>query len=569
MKTNGISLLAAAACLTGFARLGAQIPAFPGAEGAGAYATGGRGGDVYHVTNTNPAGPGSFADAVTNHVPSKGRTVVFDVSGYAHISKLLRVHSSKITIAGQTAPGDGFGLKDGTFWVSGSDCIILDMRFRDGRSADSIDLDRNSSNCIFDHCDALFSHDENMSTFKSAPENLTYQWGFNAWGMESHSAGGLWDMNHVTCSHSLWAHNHTRNPKARAVLLDWIDNVTFDWDIGYIMADSQSPGGWYNNVEGNYFIAGTPGKSKALEKGGKDRNGNWNFHVYLANNRFDGNANHVLDGIDTGYRMVSGDVEHLTAPAPNNGIPVQADDPLLSYKKILSAAGPLRTSYEPAMPLRDEVADLLIAETIAQTHHHIHRVEDTGLPNGGFGNLNSAPAPLDTDHDGIPDYFESAVSGGTSGPECWDSAKADNNTPVPNTATANAPGIVSEPTFFPPNTPAGISRKDQYTHLEEYLYFLSIPHAVMPESTTANPKHLVINLSKFTRGFSKGAQFRVSGAVNGEVGNVNDLDPWVLFAPEYGLHGRAKFNFTVTDEDGSTWTQPFAVLVTPDGDSAH
>ena len=193
----------------------AQIPAFPGAEGAGANAAGGRGGDVYHVTNTNASGAGSLAYGLTTGVPSAGRTIVFDVSGYAHISGTLRVTASKITIAGQTAPGDGFGLKDGTFRVSGDDIVIRHLRFRDGNSADSIDLDSGSLNSIFDHCDAMLSNDENVSSFSSPPENMTWQWSVNAWGMESHSAGGLWDQNHATCHHSLWAHNHTRNPKAR------------------------------------------------------------------------------------------------------------------------------------------------------------------------------------------------------------------------------------------------------------------------------------------------------------------------------------------------------------------
>ena len=97
----------------------AQIPAFPGAEGYGAYAKGGRGGDVYHVTNLNTSGVGSFADAIAT-VPVLGRTIVFDVSGHIHINKTT-LSKSNVTIAGQTAPGDGIGFKDGTFIISGSE----------------------------------------------------------------------------------------------------------------------------------------------------------------------------------------------------------------------------------------------------------------------------------------------------------------------------------------------------------------------------------------------------------------------------------------------------------------
>jgi hypothetical protein len=93
----------------------AQIPAFPGAEGFGAYANGGRGGDVYVVTNLNSSGPGSFYEGITT-VPTNGRTVVFAVSGQIRLASGVgtRITANKLTIAGQTAPGDGILLKDGT-----------------------------------------------------------------------------------------------------------------------------------------------------------------------------------------------------------------------------------------------------------------------------------------------------------------------------------------------------------------------------------------------------------------------------------------------------------------------
>ena len=100
----------------------AVIPAFPGAEGYGAYSNGGRGGDVYHVTNLNASGTGSFFDAIAT-VPSAGRTIVFDVSGYIRIpsgSGGTRMTASKVTIAGQTAPGDGIGFYNNVFRISGS-----------------------------------------------------------------------------------------------------------------------------------------------------------------------------------------------------------------------------------------------------------------------------------------------------------------------------------------------------------------------------------------------------------------------------------------------------------------
>ncbi|MEO0056028.1 MAG: hypothetical protein RLZZ50_1975, partial [Verrucomicrobiota bacterium] len=124
----------------------AQIPAFPGAEGSGALATGGRGGDVYYVTNLNASGAGSFFDAIAT-VPAAGRTIVFAVSGYIRLpsgSGGTRLTASKVTIAGQTAPGDGIGFYNNFFRISSSDVVIRHVRFRHGKygsGGDCVGLD--------------------------------------------------------------------------------------------------------------------------------------------------------------------------------------------------------------------------------------------------------------------------------------------------------------------------------------------------------------------------------------------------------------------------------------------
>lgn len=518
------------------------IPAFPGAEGAGANALGGRGGDVYHVTNTNSSGAGSLADGVAT-VPAAGRTIVFDVSGYAHVST-MRLTASKLTIAGQTAPGDGFGLKDGVFRVSGDDFVCRHFRFRYGKQAaggDAVDLDSGSLNSIFDHCCMEFSTDENMSSFGSPPENLTFQWSINAWGLESHSCGGLWDQNHATSHHSLWAHNHTRNPKARPSLLDWVNNVTFDWDIGFILADSQTPANWNANVVGNYFLS-TTSKSKALEKGGLDRNGAWNFHLFMSNNRLDGNVNGVLDGTDTGFGMVSGDVEHLAAAVVNTGIPVTVDDPLVAFKKIASSAGPLRLESDAAKPLRDEPDTILLSELMTQTRHHVTSEAGSGAANGGIGLLNSTAAPADSDRDGMPDYWETALG--------WTVATDDHNTSM-----ANSGGLLTGTTFFPAGTVAG------YTRLEEYLHYLCIPHGVVSRNTTTDPTALDVDLRKYTSGFAVTPTFTLSNVVGGVVTQSGSGGSLVHFVPMVDTNGRARFEFKVQDAAGSQWTQTFAVLV--------
>lgn len=151
----------------------AQIPAFPGAEGYGAYAKGGRGGDVYHVTNLNTSGVGSFADAIAT-VPALGRTIVFDVSGHIHINKTT-LSKSNVTIAGQTAPADGIGFKDRTFIISGDDIVIRHARFRYGdkpAGGDCIDLSSGTLSAILDQGSIEFSTDETISSFSSPPGNL-------------------------------------------------------------------------------------------------------------------------------------------------------------------------------------------------------------------------------------------------------------------------------------------------------------------------------------------------------------------------------------------------------------
>jgi autotransporter-associated beta strand protein len=536
----------------------AQIPAFPGAEGYGAYAKGGRGttsgtgtGDVYIVTNLNSSGAGSLAEGIAT-APSGGRTIVFAVSGYIHVpGSNLRITQNKITIAGQTAPGDGIGLKDGTFRISADDIVIRHLRFRHGKygsGGDCIDLDSGCQNAILDHISMAFSTDENISSFGSPPENLTMQWALNAWGLESHSCGGLWDQNHATCHHTLWAHNHTRNPKARpAGLLEWVNNVTFDWDIGFIMGDSETPAGWKSNVVGNYFIC-PPGniRNTPLEKASLDRNGYPNFSVHVASNLHDRDGDGLLNGTDRGYSIVSGSAYDaatnptgnyikLNSPYANTGsLAVTTDSPLLAHKKILSNAGPLRLDASHPGPLRDEVDTRLLQNLANQTANHITRESDlAGVSNSGFGTFVSATAPIDTDRDAMPDAYETALG--------WNPATQDHNTTVSGT------------TFFPAGTAAG------YTRLEEYLHFKAVPHAFVVKSGS-----LVVDLSRYTAGFPNSPVFTLGSVSGGSAVQSGTGNRIVTFNTQ-ATAGRGGFLFTVTDAEGSSWTQQFVICVTNSG----
>lgn len=172
------ALITLVSCLALHSEIVGQVPAFPGAEGFGAYARGGREGDVYTVTNLDNTGPGSFADAIAT-VPENGRTIVFGVSGYIHVNKTA-LSRSRVTIAGQTAPGDGIGFKDGTFIINGDDIVIRHVRFRyrdQAARGDCINNDDGISNVILDHVSVAFSTDENILSFEQnpRPDLLTFQ----------------------------------------------------------------------------------------------------------------------------------------------------------------------------------------------------------------------------------------------------------------------------------------------------------------------------------------------------------------------------------------------------------
>ena len=194
-------------------------------------------------------------------------------------------------------------------------------------------------------------------------------------------------------------------------------------------------------------------------------------------------------------------------------------------------------------PLRDEVDTILFNNVVNQVHSRISRESDLPVSNSGFGTLNSTSPPTDTDLDGMPDFWESALGFSTT-------------TQNHNTVFGSTAG-----TFFPPGTPTG------YTHLEEYLHFLSIPHGTVAKNSSGAPSSITIDLRKYTSGFSHSPEFSISGVYGGSTQQFasngttpSSVGPIVTFTPNLGFSGRAGFDFEV--DDGSTWTQPFALLVT-------
>jgi len=558
MKLFSLIKLLPYACLGAWISpaLSFALPAFPGAEGFGASATGGRGGDVYYVTNLEASGPGSFLNGIQT-VPAKGRTIVFSVSGMIPIKK-AHLKASNVTIAGQTAPGDGVGLQGSSFRISGDQVVIRHLRFRHGKSGnggDCLNPDSGSANLILDHCDVMFSTDENFSMFRTAPKNLTFQWSTNAWGLHSHSAGGLWLIDHATAHHTLWANNHTRNPKVICPnLFDWVNNVTFGWDIGMNLAGADKGGVFKVNLRGNSFVHGAK-TGNAVFGGGLAPDGTTPFRVHVEDCALDGNGNGVLDVTKTDYDLIAEKTlytkEKAIFPQTSSaepglkeeiiGVPVTVDDRVTAFKKIISLVGPLRMDVDSSKGLRDEVTQRLIDDVVAQKRKIISDEKELGLGNNGMGVLETGKVPLDTDQDGMPDFWETALGSNVN--------KDDHHEILPIHGKAH---------FFPVGTGEG------YTRLEEYLHFLASPHGVIEESKPLRTVKLSIDLKKFTSGFQESPVFTISNIVGGTVLQTGNGGSVVHFQPKNGWTGRAWFDFTVRDKEGSTLKQTCLLLIIPE-----
>lgn len=238
--------------------------AFPEAEGFGKYTWGGRGGKVYIVDNLNDSGPGSLREAVE---ASGARIVVFRTDGVIHLESPLRIVNDSITIAGQTAPGDGICLTDCPLSISASEVIVRYIRCRLGdknaRDADALTGGRyGQKNVILDHISVSWSIDECLSIYKT--ENLTVQWCLIANSLNhskhtkgSHGFGGIWGGYNATFHHNLLANHSSRNPRFSSVEgtknVDYRNNVVYNW--GYKAAYGGGRYGEINFVD-NYYKAG-------------------------------------------------------------------------------------------------------------------------------------------------------------------------------------------------------------------------------------------------------------------------------------------------------------------------
>lgn len=369
------------------AQANSQQLAFPGAEGFGAYATGGRGGTVVHVTNLNASGPGSLADAVSQ----PNRTVVFDVGGVIDITGQNLTIASNLTIAGQTAPGEGITIYGGRVIMSNSSNVI--MRYIRMRGSISMPEDKCTltmdycDNVILDHCSISWGRWDNVH-IKDA-NNITYQNCIISEGIEPQRFGAITDgTRNWTISHCLWTNNKSRNPKMKCYL-QYYNNVVYNYGIGIVGGHSAADN--YQDVMNNYFITGpSSGSSNKYFDQWTETD-----HLYSTGNYTDDNRDGKLNGrLITDYNGATPMQQpNLKCQAPMNLEP--AED---AFYAVMEHAGASRVRDSHDLRIIDQLASLGTKGAFIANEQDV----------GGIGTLAGADAPADSDGDGMPDEWEKA-----------------------------------------------------------------------------------------------------------------------------------------------------------------
>ena len=418
-------------------RLPDGIPAFPGAWGGGMFTTGGRGGRVLAVTNLNDAGPGSLRAAVE---AQGARIVVFRVAGTIYLETNLNINHPDITIAGQSAPGDGICIAHQSLNINTHNVIVRHLRARRGKPEGGQGSDNIGGNpvgqIVIDHCSTSWGMDENLSLYrymdpqpdgsaiKRGVKNLTIQWSISseALNAKNHAFGGTWGGEDSTFHHNLFASNTARNPSiGMSGEFDFRNNVIFNW--GHRTMDGGDETSMVNVIN-NYYKAGPAARGdiattfaridqrsmyspgSALAAGNwypkeKNRPGKW----YVAGNVLHGNAEITADNWK-GMRATDGKttpelLERARERTPFEGWPVAQQTAEQAFESVLAKAG-------ATLPKRD-VVDTRVTEMV--------RTGNVGAGNGivrdpkdvgGFPELKFDPAevPADTDGDGMPDAWE-------------------------------------------------------------------------------------------------------------------------------------------------------------------
>lgn len=481
----------------------AQTLAFPGAQGFGQYATGGRNGTVYHVTSLADSGTGSFRDAVSK----PNRTIVFDVGGTINLASAVSC-SSDLTIAGQTAPGGGIAIigHEVSFSVKTNE-IVRFLRIRPGSIAASTENGINlgdGTNMIFDHISIEFAPYNSIDAHGSATgaNNVTFQSCMLAdpIGQQFNAHTEALNNTFAWC-YNIFASAHNRNPLAKVNTI-YINNIVYNYQAGYTVANTS--GNFSHDIINNYFITGPSTTSAGNDFYQMDSN----QQIYSSGNLLDSNNDGKLNGSATapsGVGVLSSPWSSLTPNIPTFST-------VDGYKYTVSLSG--------ALP-RDQVDQLVVADitSLGTSGRMWTSQTQTGLGNNGFGTIAGGPTPINTSGDGIADY--------------WKLANGLNvNIAYPLTNTA-----------------------DGYTLLEHYLNWLAAPHALTDTNTP-----VTIPLTQYTAGFAANSAYTITGTSNGVATLTNGSA--VIFTPNNNLIGLGGFTFTTSDGI-TTLTNTVGIGVTP------
>lgn len=513
----------------------AQTLAFPGALGFGQYATGGRAGSVYHVTTLADSGAGSFRDAVSH----SGRIIVFDVGGYITLKTAVSC-SGSLTIAGQTAPGGGIGFRGGEIsFASRNNIICRDIRVLPGSETASEGDDclsfYRATNIICDHVSLEFGPYNNIDGVSDDWQNypvtaITLQNCVIAdpsnyvladsttgqqFGAHTECVGGTWSW-----FYNVFANSHNRNPLAKINTV-FVNNVLYNCSAGYTTHTSTS---FNHDLVNNYFISGPASTSSTSFP--------WfqvddNQSMYYSGNLLDSDRDGTLNGsTTTPYWYQGGTGTILTAPwsAVTTNVPTYSA--ATAFHIVASRAGALPFSQVDSLVFSQlKTLGLGTTGTGAGTTGpdgglYASQI-NTGLGNNGYGVLNGAAAAIDSDGDGMPDYWEKAM-----GLNASDSSDA---------MTLGADG---------------------YANIERYLNWLADPHAMTSTNTAVD-----VDLWTYTGGFTNFSPvYTVTGISNGVV--TLTASHVAHFVPATNYLGLGSFQFTVTASDGSSYTNAVAVLMT-------
>jgi hypothetical protein len=415
--------VAAWSALTVPAMTAEELPAFPGAEGFGRLAKGGRGGDVYCVTTINDAGPGSLREGLRT---AKGpRTIVFAVSGTIQLKSALLLDKSYVTIAGQTAPGDGITLRDYTFQIKkATDVVVRYLRFRLGGenkpvgakggddTVNTDDVDR----VIFDHCSLSWAIDGTHDLRRGG--NFTLQWCIISEALNhslhnkgSHAmAASYRDLTgDITLHHNLISTCRDRHPTLGSAkepprrIVDFRNNVIYNWSA----SGTANFADHFINCINNVWRPGPmsdPQKQPIAMKGSLPDLAKG----YMSGNVFEGREDFTRDNYaaldfkrwlnpSTGYKYAGKVADWKSAVPAELGAALPQTQPASEAADLVLA--------KAGASLRRDAVDVRVIENARRRQG---RVLDSQAEVGGWPVLTSQPAPRDTDGDGMPDAWEMA-----------------------------------------------------------------------------------------------------------------------------------------------------------------